>query len=402
MMKTPKGKIARAMLLLGINIVVVCVTFFLIEGISSTARVVREIVRQKPIAERLFTQYDQEIGWINEPNVDIRDLYGKGKHVKTNSQRFRNRHDFTIKPDADKMRIICSGDSFTFGFGVDNEHTWCQRLSEIDARLETVNMGQGGYGIDQAYLWYKRNSATVEHDVHLFAFITEDFRRMERDNLLGYGKPILEVRNGALETKNTPVPKRGFYVPWLTYTLHGLGNLSSIQILRGLHERIVTGTNSPSDDEKNIHNTADIVLKVFEELRRINREKHSVLVLVYLPTESDYMRRSSGIWRQWISTHLDPERIIYIDLLEEFSLLSPEQIKQFFIPRGVLDYYGSAGHYTEEGNAYVAKILYHRLLLIPEIAEKFKTRSGTQGAIVNLNSRVPAPISYTKIPSLSQ
>ena len=47
-----------------------------------------------------------------------------------------------------KTRIICSGDSFTLGFGVDNEHTWPQQLAARNANLETVNMGQGGYGAD--------------------------------------------------------------------------------------------------------------------------------------------------------------------------------------------------------------------------------------------------------------
>ena len=28
-------------------------------------------------------------------------------------------------------------------------------------------MGQGGYGIDQAYLWYKRDGTKLDHDVQI-------------------------------------------------------------------------------------------------------------------------------------------------------------------------------------------------------------------------------------------
>ena len=42
--------------------------------------------------------------------------------------------------------------------GVGNDDVWCKLLESIDNRIETVNLGQGGYGVDQAYLWYKRNS----------------------------------------------------------------------------------------------------------------------------------------------------------------------------------------------------------------------------------------------------
>ena len=61
----------------------------------------------------------------------------------------------------------------------------------LDPRLETLNMGQGGYGVDQAYLWYKRDAAKFEHQVHLLAFITDDFVRMQSDRFRGYGKPVI-------------------------------------------------------------------------------------------------------------------------------------------------------------------------------------------------------------------
>jgi hypothetical protein len=357
-----------------VNLTVFAVTFFLIEGLASTAFVVHETFLHKSVAESFHTQYDEEIGWINKPAVLIEDLYGKGKHVRTNSQRFRNDKDFDEKVDPNKIRIVCSGDSFTFGYGVGNDHAWCQLLSSMDAGIETVNMGQGGYGVDQAYLWYRRHNDKIEHDIHLFAFITEDFRRMERNNHLGYGKPVLEVRDGVLTTKNVPVPRRGFYVPWLTQVLEGLRKLNSYRLLSGLYERTMSwrAGNNPhgNDDQK----SAVPALKVFDELARINRDQKSILVLVYLPIEGDYLRSSSDSWRRLISTHAAKEKILYMDLIQEFRTLSPEQVRTMFIGRGVLDYCFAEGHYTEAGNAYIAKALHRKLLSGPEIIAKRRSR----------------------------
>jgi len=76
------------------------------------------------------------------------------------------------------LRVIGSGDSFTLGHGVANGQTWCARLEEIDPRFENVNMGQGGYGADQAYLSYRRDRRRLDRDTHIFAFISDDLHRL--------------------------------------------------------------------------------------------------------------------------------------------------------------------------------------------------------------------------------
>jgi hypothetical protein len=52
---------------------------------------VRDIMATYPVAERLHTKYDSVLGWVNEKNVDIKDMYGPGIYLRTNSQGFRNK-----------------------------------------------------------------------------------------------------------------------------------------------------------------------------------------------------------------------------------------------------------------------------------------------------------------------
>jgi hypothetical protein len=155
-----------------------------------------EIKKKLFLAERLHTEYDSLLGWVNKPNISIDNMYGPNMHLKINGQRFRNNNDFTIRVPKGKIRVICSGDSFTLGYGVDNSQTWCKLLELIDPRIESINMGQGGYGIGQAYLWYKRDGAILDHNIHVFALISADFTRMMQKSFMGVPKPLLRSRNG--------------------------------------------------------------------------------------------------------------------------------------------------------------------------------------------------------------
>ena len=142
---------------------------------------------ERPIAERLHTRYDAELGWIHIPGWHMADFYGPGSDLSINAQGFRDTADTPLAATPGLIRAICSGDSFTLGYGVGNAETWCAQLEVLEPRLETINMGQGGYGIDQSYLWYARDAAPLEHQLHLFGFIREDFGRIQSSEFLHYG-----------------------------------------------------------------------------------------------------------------------------------------------------------------------------------------------------------------------
>jgi hypothetical protein len=359
-------RVRKTVLLLSFSLLVALVTCLLCEGLSSSFFVVREAITGKELAERVHTQYDEELGWINIPNLYVEDMYGPGKYVKTNSRSFRNDRDFGASVPSNKVRIICSGDSFTFGYGVDNAHTWCQLIENINQQLETVNMGQGGYGIDQSYLWYKRDGTRLDHDIHLFTFITDDFVRMQSSRFLGYGKPVIELQDGAITTTNVPVPQRAFYAPWLIHALRSLNGLASIRLSQDLFYQGEPGL-PPTN-----HQAREVVLSIIEDLQQTNQAKHSNLVLVYLPTIDDYTENTSDSWRQFLLAEAAKNNWPFIDLIDEFRNVPPQKIGNLFITEAATEYYGAAGHYSEEGNAYIANILYEKLMEIPQISDKLQ------------------------------
>ncbi len=345
----------------GILAVLTAAALALVEGFASIVSSILHIRSnwKPPVAERVHTEYDELLGWINRPNLYIENMYGRGVYLTTNSQRFRNRQDFALEVPPGKKRIVCSGDSNTLGYGVDNDHTWCELLTRIDPRLESVNMGQGGYGIDQAYLWYERDGVTLDHDLHLFAFITHNFERMRSNKFLGYGRPFLRLVDGEIRVLNTPVPFRSYLVPWLNKNRELFLELRSVRLGHDLM-RWLRGPALPEplvpDDE-----TRAVASKIFENLRRINAEKNSVLAVVYLPRAYDAVAPQSDEWRVFVHEEAQRTGMIFIDLLEDFRTLPRRSIPPLFTHR-------TWGHYTERGNTWVARVLHRRLLERPEIA----------------------------------
>lgn len=374
--KTAFSKIYHIILFCLFNLIAIPLVFFIIEGVASTFLFFQEVLQTQPIAEANHTQYDAQLGWVNLPQVDLPNQYGPGIDVTTNSQRFRNQSDFSRLVPADKIRLICSGDSFTFGYGVDNAHTWCHLLMAQDSRLQTVNMGQGGYGVDQAYLWYKRDGTKLEHDIHLFAFITNDFQRMQMSEFVGYGKPLLNVVDDKLEVTNVPVPQTSSAYLWLVQNREAVIDLKSIQLFSGIrpHEDKLAQPNSAQIDNK--EDAALVAVKIFQDLQHLNQSKDSVLVLVYLPTLTDYYQDTADtkLWRERVQAIAEELDIVVIDLVNDFRELPGYQVQNYFITPEAAVRPEAAGHYSAAGNAYVAEKLYEALSSLPETSDKLKDK----------------------------
>ena len=375
---SPATSVRRLVAFVFYNIAAVLVLLLLVEGIASIAYTVRDAFAAKPLARAFHTEYDRDLGWVNRPSVYLSNMYGPGKYLRTNSQRFRNNTDFTKSVPPGKTRIICSGDSFTLGYGVDNDHTWPQLLASRAADIETVNMGQGGYGADQAYLWYKRDGVKLDHDIQIFAFIADDLRRMQSPTSFGYGKPMLVVENGQLVTKNVPVPLLvQVWSPNLARAQAALLNLSTMRLLRSVFRLDPSAAATQTRKESN-QETSLVLSHMLDDLVATNRAKNSFLVLAYLPTRDE--GESGAYWRKFLAEYAHQHGLLYLDLTDDFRRLPPQQLDQFFIASGALDFTGAAGHYTEAGNAFSADLIYRGLLANPEIAAKLRSRSASDAA----------------------
>lgn len=352
-------RIGSPLRIVGINLLVLAGLLVAIEGIASYVLVGHRLVRENRVpAERKHTQYDPELGWVNVPNLDIPDMYGPRRRLRTNSQGFRNDHDIAGTVPPGKHRVICSGDSHALGYGVADHHTWCARLAALDPRLETVNMGQGGYGVDQAFLWFRRDARALQHHLHLFTFITTDFQRMQSDTFAGYAKPVLRLEHGALVTANVPVPTRSYTLGRLLPRVLTLEELRVVELAR-LSLRRLGLLAAPPRETATDEQTRHVAAKIFEDLRDMNAQRGSRLVLVYLPS---IVPNDHAEWSRFVHVTADRLGVPLVDVWSEFQRFAPEERAGLF--------FATHRHLNERGNAVVAAMICTAITRLPPLSER--------------------------------
>jgi hypothetical protein len=352
------GRIARWTL---INLGLTAILLLALEGWASARaahrRAAEQVAEARPIvAERLHTEYDALLGWINRPNIAISNFYGAGRHLTTNGQRVRNHAGRDSPVDPTLTRLVVSGDSFTFGYGVGDQDSWAARLDQEAPGLEVVNMGQGGYCLGQAYLWYRRDGQHLDHQLHLMAFITEDYNRMARDRFMGYGKPVLRAHDDRLVVDNVPPPRPRTPGPrWQT-----LGAaLQNLHLAQALSARVARGSApARAGDALSTQKTA---ILLFAELHRLHLEAGRAGALVHLPIERDYRDGASNGWRNWLRLESERNGWTFVDLVAEMRRLPAGEIAGLFIQSDHGRFRGSRGHYSEKGNAFIADALRRQL-----------------------------------------
>jgi hypothetical protein len=368
-MMTPRPdlKLTGALLFLAMLLI----GFALVEGTSSAVILIHDLLfYTKSLHSRVHVQHDAQLGWVNIPQYTNPDMYGPGIHYTSNSRSMRSQREFEPRAPTGTLRIVCSGDSFTFGVGVANDQTWCALLSALEPRFETINLGEVGYGIDQTYLKYRRYADDLEHHIHIFAFVDVDFLRMESTTFLGYDKPVLTLQAGRLVTKNIPVPQPYPVMPWLVYNQGIFHRLRLCQFATRMLRKITPETEStPMPASAQAQATARAIVT---SLRQTHAAQNRIFILVYLAQVLEGGTHSPAHhhrWRQFVRRELTTADVILVDLVEALPSVPYGQAVDMFHP--------TWGHYSVAGHAYIARALYERLLTVPEVAGKLKMLDGS-------------------------
>jgi hypothetical protein len=288
--------------------------------------------RTSAIREEQHCEYDPDLGWMNLPSLRIEDLYGPGTTYNTNSQRLRATRDYAPEVPAGRYRVVCLGDSFTMGYGVDDADTFPARLEALADDLEVVNMGLGGFGVDQDYLWFRRDGERLDCDALLFCVVIADFHRMTNAIFQErYPKPTLALEDGELVVRNVPVP-RGFD-----------GELE-LEGRRSNLARLLFGSGTGSSDDPLPF--APVAERVFEELNRECAERGRRFAVVLLPSERHVHAGDLPV-EQWLEEFTARAGVPFLNLFPVMRRIDEEVLPSYF----------TLGHYAPSGNQLVAEAL---------------------------------------------
>lgn len=113
-----------------------------------------------------FMRPDRELFWSPIPGFRGEFL---DETVTINSMGLRGA-EVTVPKSATKKRMLCFGDSITFGYGVSDDETYAFHLGRAltPQGVEVVNCGVTGYSSYQALHLLRRLATPLEGDVALF------------------------------------------------------------------------------------------------------------------------------------------------------------------------------------------------------------------------------------------
>lgn len=349
-------------------------TFVLVEGFSFFACkfLQRKGVIYRPHLNKEYLNYltirDNALGWPNPDRFGHDSLFDiSGSRI---SPSFSD-------PAQHKALISLYGDSFTFGDQVDNEHAWGNVLSGM-LQFRVANYGVSGYGSDQAFLRFLKNT-TDEARIVFLNHLSENIIRnvnqyrqlLYAGDGLGFKPRFIIKQNGSLELIPIPVFSETEYsevvsdpeshlpyeyfvpngptgiqklsFPYTITLLKCFGNFHFRAKLR--HVPWYAEFYDPDHPSHALNLTFGILMKFHEEA--MARGKTPIITVI--PDEPDLLFfRNNGSWPY--QSLIDALRSRNIDVLN-FG----EGIMQNLGSDNVVALFKS-GHYNERGNQIMAGI----------------------------------------------
>jgi lysophospholipase L1-like esterase len=154
----------------------------------------------------LLFGHDPELGWAPIPNAAASFTGTRTVTVRNNSLGLRD-----VEPaGGNKPAVLFLGDSFVWGYDVEANERFTERLRAELPAARIVNAGVPGYGTDQEYLLLARIWDMVRPDIVVLMFCTGNDRADNSANMRngGYYKPYLaRGADGAWHFAGQPVPR---------------------------------------------------------------------------------------------------------------------------------------------------------------------------------------------------
>lgn len=333
--------------------------------------------------KRAFS-FHPELGWAPVRNNAQPDYYGRGRSLTVNSQGARGAREYENPKPEDRYRILCIGDSFTFGHGVDDADCFPAQLEAIHPLVEAVNLGVPGYSTGQGWLMAQRATAEFTPDLVLVTLIWADLKRMTI-GIPGYENevPKFKLTENGFEMYGIPIPEPAPGEAKRGLSLMEVGRIVSRNsaIGRGLKLMLPTRQFGPHNVTDN---TLDEMLKIgcliYAKLNKQAKEEGRTFALVLMPEITDitveFDRQTFGRISEHLTQAARTEGYPILDLREKFLAQQEEVWRNFYLdPRMDENEHSSAA-----GNKFIAEEIHGWLArVMPDYPDASTSNSGADG-----------------------
>lgn len=162
--------------------------------------------------QRSLWAYHPQLGWTSRAGYEGSfDTDSFSVDVAINSKGLRANEVELEKPKGVR-RVLVAGDSFAWGFGVQQDDTFAARLERALPATEVINGAVSGYSTDQALLWLRLEGRQYEPDVVVYVLSgNDDIMNHMQVAYWTYYKPSYRLDPQAgLILQGVPVPRSGF------------------------------------------------------------------------------------------------------------------------------------------------------------------------------------------------
>lgn len=324
-----------------------------------------------------YLEHNSKLGWSIRAN-------GKKGPYRANAVGIRGDAEYSLTVPEHTVRIASFGDSFTHGDDVANAKTWQSVLESIERKLEVMNFGVSGYGLDQSFLRYLEQGVMYRPDIVLIGFLPESiFRQVNnfrpfysKQTGIPLGKPRFALRDNELLLVPNPLSTLADYRSLLDnpqlilrqlgahdyfYPLRYKSSVLDVSAVARLFkmagENVVRsirdpysffGTSYDPDSE-----AFQVTASLFEKFYANAIKNNSMPVIIIFPLWDDikrYHKKNTTSYAPLL-THLKSKEYRYIDLALAFPELGKAYDRRdLFI-----------GHYSPLGNQLIAKHIYYYL-----------------------------------------
>jgi len=155
----------------------------------------------------LSYNHHSQLGWFPKTNL-VQDFFGSQQiRVIQNSNGFRDQQVH----DTNKPALMFLGDSFVWGYDVENEQIFTSLLQQLQNKYSIYNLGVSGYSTDQEFLLLQQFYQQIKPQTVFLIFTGNDSDGNSRNSNYGYYKPYYQLNGNNLELKGVPVPLAGNY-----------------------------------------------------------------------------------------------------------------------------------------------------------------------------------------------
>ena len=322
-------------------------------------------------------------------------------NISINSEGLRD-HEYKEKKK-NEYRVLVLGDSFVFGWGVEQENTFVKELERIlnkekgDKDYEVINVGILGYGTEQELKYLREKGMKYNPDLVLLGFyIGNDIKenlagnfnnRVVKDGYL-FDKRISELYKKKLESAGKNIDAWKIPIPFKSFFLK---NSQAYTLLHNRYNKILIKLGV----RKDIDITKDLMREEYNIfLRDLNSEKYKRFsqdvnqkwnLTIKLLKELSVNAKSEGVNFAIIliptnyQVYQEKFREITDLYLTNFDLTLPnKKISEFarenhdpiidllpkFIDAGKTEelYFSKDGHWNEKGHKLAARLIYEELV----------------------------------------